>query len=319
MRARIFRKHARPPQAPLGAPRQERRTAAFSAGALLIASLILAGCGAAPHSANAPVAPPRLKAALEAESDGAKRYGRGDYTVAARRFDEAARIYASIDDATGAVRNRLHLARSELAQGRAEAALRVLAPAEPGSDGGFALDTLLVRAQAQLALDRHDAAQQDLLAADALCAGNCPRVAGLRLLQARAALAAQRVPEALAHAEAALKLLQDKDEANETGNAWRLIAAARLAGGDAGGALPAARAALDIDRRLALPEKVARDWLLIGDIRRKVGADDTAQAYRRALDVANAAGLGDIAGIATKALAETGPTGETGRQQPIRH
>jgi hypothetical protein len=52
----------------------------------------------------------------------------------------------------------------------------------------------------------------------------------------------------------------------EPGNAWRLLAAARLAAGDPTGALAAAQAPLDIDRRLALPEKIARDWLLIGDI-----------------------------------------------------
>ena len=277
-----------------------------------MAWLILAGCGSAPNSANAPE-PPRLKAALEAESDGARRYARGDYAVAARRFGEAARIYASIDDSPGATRNRLHLSRTELAQGRAGAALDVLALTEPGSGGGFAVDTLMIKAQAQLALDRHDAAQQSLAAAAELCAGACPQVASLRLLQGRMALAALRAPDALAHAEAALELLQHKDEAIETGNAWRLIAAARLAGGDAGGALPAASAALAIDRRLALPEKIARDWLLIGDIRGKVGAQDAAAAYQRALDVANAAGLGEIAGIAAKALARTNPTRETVR------
>jgi len=278
---------------------------------LLLATLILAGCAAAPNSANSPTEPPRLKAALEAESDGAKRYGRGDYAAAARRFDEAARTYASIDDTPGTVRNRLHQARSELAQGHAEAALLTLESAERGSDAGPALDTLLLKAQAQMALDRQAAAQQNLATASGQCAGACPQAASLHLLQARVALAANRAPDALVQAEAALKLLQGKDEAAEIGNAWRLIAAARLAGGDAGGALPAAQAALEIDRRLALPEKIARDWLLIGDIRRKVmrsgihsdGADDTAAAYRRALDVANAAGLVDLARLATRALA----------------
>ena len=138
-------------------------------------------------------------------------------------------------------------------------------------------------------------------------------------MQARAALAAQRAPEALAHAEAALKLLQDMDEAAETGNAWRIIAAARLAAGDTAGALPAAGAALDIDRRLALPEKIARDWLLIGDIRRRAAPgdalrqDSAAAAYRRALDVANAAGLAAIATTATQALADTGGAAEAAR------
>jgi tetratricopeptide (TPR) repeat protein len=265
-----------------------------------MAMLILAGCAAAPR----PPEPPRLKAALEAESDGAKRYGRGDYAVAARRFDEAARIYASIDDTPGAARNRLHLARSELAQGRAEAALLALELAERSADAGRTLDILLIKAQAQLALDRRAAAQQSLAAASGQCAGACPQAASLHLLQARAALADRHAADALAHAEAALKLLQGKDEAAEAGNAWRLIAAARLANGDAGNALPAAHAALEIDRRLALPEKIARDWLLIGDIQKRVGAGGTAAAYQRALDVASAAGLSDIARIATQALAE---------------
>lgn len=267
---------------------------------VVISALLLAACGSTPP----PPEPYRLRAALEAESEGAKRYGRGDYAFAVRRFDEAVRLYAGIDDTTGATRSRLHLARSELALGRAEAALALLATAEQGSDPGFALDILLLKAQAQLALNRDAAAQQSLAAAATHCAAECPQAASLRLLQARAALAAMRGAEALAHAEAALKLLQGKDAPHETGNAWRLMAAARLANGDASGALPAAHNALDIDRRLALPEKIARDWLLIGDIRLKVGAGDTAAAYQRALDVANAAGLAEVAHDAMQSLAK---------------
>jgi tetratricopeptide (TPR) repeat protein len=268
----------------------------------LIAALILAGCGSTPK----PPDPPRLKAALETESDGARRYERGDHVVAARRFDEAARIYASIDDDAGTVRNRLHLARTELAQGHAEAALLAL----PGTPS---LESNLLKAQAELALNRLEAAQQSLAAANAQCATACPQLASLRLLQAREALTAQRAAEALTHAEAALKLLGDGNEAAETGNAWRLIAAARLATGDPAGALPAAVAALDIDRRMALPEKIARDWLLIGDIRKTLGAPDSASAYQRAADVAQAAGLAEVVRLAAQALAATGPGSGPGR------
>ena len=269
---------------------------------LFLVLLLLAGCGSTPKPAD----PPRLKAALETESDGARRYKRGDYVVAARRFDVAARIYASIDDDAGAVRNRLHLARTELAQGHAAAALLAL-------PRNLSLESSLLQAQAELALNRLEAAQQSLAAANAQCAAACPQLASLRLLQARVALTAQRAAEALAHAEAALKLLRDGNEAAETGNAWRLIAAARLATGDAAGALPAAGAALDIDRRMALPEKIARDWLLIGDIRKALGAPDTATAYRRAADVAHAAGLAEIIRLAEQALAGTGPANGSGR------
>ena len=272
---------------------------------IVLATLLLAGCGSTPKQAE----PPRLKAALETESDGARRFERGDYVVAARRFEEAARIYTSIDDRAGASRNHRHLARAELAQGHAEAALLAL----PGDADGLTLETTLLKAQAEVALDRLDAAHQSLAAAAMQCAAACPQQASLRLLQARTALAAQRAPDALAHAEAALKLLRDGNEAAETGNAWRLIAAARLATGDAAGALPAAGAALDIDRRLALPEKIARDWLLIGDIRTKAGTADRAAAYRHALDVAQAEGLAEIARLAAQALAATGPASGPGR------
>ena len=279
------------------------------AKSIFLAALILAGCAGAPK----PAGPPRLHAALEAENDGAKRYARGDFGMAERRFDEAMRLYASIDDAPGRTRNRLHLARTRLAQGRDEAALDLLNAAPPDAEPGPALDTLLLKAQAQLALGRDADAQQILAAATGRCGAACPQAASLNLLQARAALAGKRPQDALAHAEAALKLLRDTGEAVETGNAWRMIAAARFAAGDAAGALPAAEAALDIDRRLALPEKIAGDWLLIGDIRRKVGAGDTAAAYQRALEVANAAHLSGIAGIATQALAGLGTAGSTSR------
>lgn len=293
----------------------------------MLLTLFLGACTSTPGPAD----PPRLKAALEAESDGAKRYGRGDYVVAVRRFDEAARIFTSIDDAPGSARNRLHQARTELALGRADAALQVLATAE--GNGETALDALLIKAQAQLALGRDDAAQHSLALAATQCATACLQAASLNLLQARAALAGKRAADALKHGETALRLLHGKDEADETGNAWRIIAAARLALDDACLALPAARSALDIDRRLAAPEKIAHDWLLIGDILRKASqcralpigksalsgsqegtrpearplsemAESTA-AYQRALDVAKAAGLASVIRLATQALAET--------------
>jgi tetratricopeptide (TPR) repeat protein len=271
-----------------------------------IATLLLTGCASSPK----PLDPPRLKAALEAESEGAKRFSRGEFAIAARRFDAAARIYAGIDDTSAATRNRLHLARSELALGRAEAALLALA----GGDDGMALETRLLQAQAQLALGRNDEAGQSLANAATLCAASCPQLPSLHLLQARAALTLQHPAQALSHAESALNLLRDKDEANETGNAWRLIATARLAAGDAAAALPAAEAALDIDRRLALPEKIARDWLLIGDIQQKVGAGETAlAAYQRALAVANAAALPEVIAAATQALAALKSHGEPPR------
>ncbi len=273
----------------------------MGAKSLLLLVLLLAGCGSTPKAVD----PPRVKAALEAESDGAKRYGRGDYAIAARRFEEASRLYASIDDGTGTTRNRRHRARGELALGHADVALTLVNAETVDVDG------LLLKAQAQLALGRPDAARQTL--ATVTCPAACPQAPSLSLLQARVELVAQRPAEALAHAQAALALLKDKDEAAETANAWRSIAAAQLALGDAISARNAATSALEIDRKLALPEKIARDWLLLGDIE-KVGAGDTAKsaaneaakaAYQRALAVAEAAGLKEAAELSRRALGMT--------------
>lgn len=264
---------------------------------IVLATLVLAACGSAPKPAD----PPQLRAALDAESDGARRYWRGDYAVAALRFEEAARRYAGIDDLPGAVRTRLHLARAELARGRAEPALAVLASIDAASGAVHAVDVALLRAQAQLALNRTEAAAAELAIAADRCTAPCPQAASLHLLQGRAALAASRPAEGLAHGQAALTLLGDKDEALETANAWRLVAASRLAAGDAPGALPAAASALAIDRRLALPEKIAGDWLLIGDIHARTGSADAATtAYRRALAIADAAGLTEVAARAAE-------------------
>ncbi|MDP1733494.1 MAG: hypothetical protein Q8L44_03925 [Sulfuritalea sp.] len=268
--------------------------------AAAFAALLLAACGSAPKVSE----PALRKQAQEAERDGARRYARGDYAGAVRHFAVASQLQQSLDDPAASARNQLHQARAELAAAQAEAALN---RAKGIAHAEFALDALLLQAQANLTLGKLAAAQANLAAAATSCAANCPQSASLNLLQARAALADKRAADALRHAETALKLLQDKDEAAETGNAWRLIAAARLASGDALGALPAAQAALDIDRQLALPEKIARDWLLIGDVRKKLGAGDTATAYQRALDVANAAGLQEIAGVATQAINEVKP------------
>lgn len=270
------------------------------ASLLVVATVFLAACGSAPK----PVEPPLRKSALEAETDGAKRYGRGEYAVAARRFEEAARLHASIDDDAGLARNRLQLARARLALGQPEAALALARQARV-AEATETVDAALIVTQAELALGRHEAARAALSAL--ACDKACPQAASLRLLHARIDLDAGRAAPALVHAEAALALLRDTDEAAEQANAWRAIAAARLALGETAPARAAATTALDIDRRLGLPEKIARDWLLLGDIARKVGVGETAKreaetAYRRALAVAEAANLKEAAEQARRAL-----------------
>lgn len=269
---------------------------------IAIIAVGLAACASEPK----PVDPPLVQSALAAESEGAKRYVRGEFAVAERRFVEASRLFASIDDVDGDMRNRLHLVRTQLAQGRSEKALELL-DAMRGATA-TKLQVRILTGQAQLALARYAEADAALADAALECAGTCAAAASIAILQGRAALARAKADTASALSSRALELLGKADDANETGNAWRLRAAAMLALRDTESAMAAAQNALGIDRRLALPEKIARDWLLIGDIRRQSAGQsptalaEVATAYRRALEVARAAGIEEISRLASQEL-----------------
>ena len=257
---------------------------------------IITGCG------GAPVVPelPRRIVAFDTEADGARRYARGDLDGAARRFAAAERAFLAIDDATGVARNRRHQARTALAQNQPAAALELLTTSAPEPD------TQLLRAQAHLSIGEPsnltNAAKLLKLSAEH-CAIACAHETALHLLQARLALANADHSEAAVQAQAALAVL-GKEEGAEAANAHRLLAEALLAGGLTNPAEASAMQALALDRKLAQPEKITRDWMLLGAIYSKVGAGDTAtSAYRQARDVAKAAGLNHLLTAAEAALA----------------
>ena len=265
----------------------------------LLASLLLSACSSSPKATPEPAL---RQQALNAETDGAHRYAQGDYAGAIRRFVEARRLQQSADDVSAAARNFLHQAQAELALGQAALAL---SHAREVSESGLLVSSLLLQVQAQLALQQWPTAQATLTQLLPLCTAGCADLGRLRLLQARTALAQGQAQEALAYAQTALPLLREQQEEREAANAWRLSAQAALKLNDAAAALASAESALGIDRQLALPEKIARDWLLIGDIRRQSQSSQATSAYQRALAVAQAAGLVDIVQLATEALKES--------------
>ena len=269
---------------------------------LLVGALLQAGCAGDPKP---PPEPPLRQQAIEAEANGVLRYVRGDYNSAIRHFSEAARLQRSLDDGTAAARNQLNRARAELALGRAQEALNHVGEV---SDGTLLVQAMLLQLQANLALGRFDPASELLARTDKLCPYGCPERGSLLLLRARVALADGNAKQALIDAESALSILKGQQEERETANALRVIAAARLALGELPTALVAAQAALEIDRQLALPEKIARDWMMVGDIHRRAGrATDAKAAYHRAQSVAQAAGLEDIVRLASEAIMEKAP------------
>jgi tetratricopeptide (TPR) repeat protein len=243
--------------------------------------------------------------AIDAEAKGVLRYVRGDYDTAIRHFSEATRLQQSLDDATAAARNQLNQARAELALGQPQEALN---HANEVSDATLLVQALLLQLQANLALGRFDPASELLARLEKLCARDCPERGSFLLLRARVALTDGNAKQALTDAESALSILKGEQEERETANALRLIAAARLALGELPAALTAAQTALEIDRQLALPEKIARDWMMVGDIHRRAGrATDAKSAYQRAQSVAQAAGHEDIVRLVSEAITEKAP------------
>lgn len=269
-----------------------------------LAGMTMGGCSSAPKV----VVPPLLEQALSIESDAARRYQRGELEAASRGFAEAVRAFVAIDDGAGIARNRHHLARVHLARGKPAAALQQLVdPADTS------LDADLIRAQALLGLQRHDEAETKLRKRLPECTEACRHGPALQLLLARLALATSHPDQAVRHAQLALTLLAKDatlDDGREQANAYRLLAQAMLAGGAVEQAEIAAQQALTLDRQLALPEKLARDWLLLGEIRQQIALRQTPPsslvaaraAYRQAQEIATAAGLSELRTAAEAAL-----------------
>ncbi len=270
----------------------------LTARALALAAVLLAGCGGTPPAPE----PPMRAHAQEAESLGVRRHTQGDYAAAARQFATALRLHQSVDDLDATDRNRLQLAQTLLAQQQPQAALE---QAQQVQTAGARLSALLLQAQALLDLKQPNAVVNVLIQAQASCTSPCAEQGRIALMQARTAWAQGQAPQTLALARTAAAALKDRDEVHELANAHRLSAAAALTLGDTTAALPAAQQALALDRQLALPEKIARDWLLLGDIHTHAGNAALAQeAYERARSVSQAAGLTALATSARTALEE---------------
>lgn len=263
--------------------------------------LLLAGCGGAPAVHQ----PPLREMAFASEQEGARRLARGELPGAARSFAMAQRQFAAIDDAEGVTRNRRFLARTSLMQGKPAEALGFVEPARSDPE------SQLIAAQARLDLSQAAEAAGHIAAAEAACGKPCSHALALSLLRARRALAIGAHAEGEAQARAALALFSGSganENSLERGNAHRLLAEALLATGRFAEADSEASAALALDRQSARPEKIASDWLLLGNIRLAAGAADARQrsreAFRHARDVAEAAGLRSTMTAADAALAK---------------
>ena len=276
-----------------------------AASAVVLLATLLAACGSPPPAVSAPQA--ALRAAQQA---GGRALARGDTAGALAAYRQALAAAESVEDFDGTATARLNLAA---------VLVRVGQPAEAEAQ----LDALLSRPQRFApALLQQAAARKALAAldggrtADALawadraedgCAAPCAVAPAMGNLRAAVALAQGDAARAAALAERAAGLAQAGGARAEQANAWRLQGRALTARGDTDGAAVVLARALDEDRALGLPDRIAADLLHAAENEERRQQVAAARGfYERAWQVSRAAGLDRLAERAAARLAALG-------------
>lgn len=269
-----------------------RRRAPNVIVALTISALLAAGCGS--PAPRPPVNAPH-EAALALSQRAARALQRGDATAALPLYEQALAAADSVEDfdTAGAMLLNLALVHGRLGQPR-EAHQRVdrilAAPARYG--GALPAQAAARKALLHLEAAEGAAALQWADRAQAACASPCALGAVIANLRGRVALDAGDAAQAATHAARAAELASAPEQRTEQANAQRLLGLARMRQGDRAGAAAALQRALEIDRALGLPERIALDLLHAGDNAAAAGERDAARDfYERALRVAMAADL----------------------------
>lgn len=249
--------------------------------ALLLISLLLAGCGAAPLRA-----PPFQQDGEHYAQQAAQAAQREDWASAGRLTQVALAYYASLDDRARRFDLLLNLALIEQQQGALERATAALNVAVPLAHSNAQQLRLRLR-QASLALKRGEraAVEAALAGAERLCGPACPERTVLLNLRARQALADGAPLMAERFAAQAAQLAGTGG--GEAANARRLQGQAALRQAQAARAIPLFEAALAIDRNLGASDRIGEDLEGLAAALRAAGgkaeADDAAeraQAWR---------------------------------------
>ncbi len=240
--------------------------------------LLLSAC-----SSPAPPAPPAAVERASSTDREAKRALRdGDLAVARNLFEQSLRLQQSLDNLPGVATAAINLAAVHHKMNNDEAALRLLDgivqdklvpyPAELRAMAAFRRAVILVDGGSKDAPAAVAAAAQ-------LCAKSCAYTAGLYNLRARLALAGKDYAAAAGFAGSAADAAGDSKE--ELANARRNQAAAEYALGQAAPALEHYLAALEIDKQLGLPRRIAEDLGGVSRALEKLGRKDEAASYAR--------------------------------------
>ena len=243
------------------------------------ALVFCAACAAAPQ-AQPPAAQARL---AQVQAHALARMRAGDAEGAARGFDQALRIAASLEDVDAIAVNALNLAAAYQRLGRDGEARGVLAIVVDDDRRAFSesrrLQAELRRALVELALGEPSAAEAMAARADRRCGGSCEYAATLLNVHAEAALANGDSDRAAAQAQAALERARARGDRVEAANGLRTLGRARLARGDAAAARAALEQALELDRSLAEPRKIFADLNELSRAASRAGDREAARDY----------------------------------------
>lgn len=268
------------------AMRCARRTAERGAAAIALA-LALAACGSGP-----PPDPTQRSVAGFAQA-GAKALARGDLAAARAQYTRGLAAAQAVEHFELAGAMLLNLALVEARAGELAAAHARVDPVLASERYGGTLRASAAVRKALLFADAPDldAAARAADRADALCGPPCPHEATLADLRAHLALERGDAAGALALAQRAAKAAEAGGQEAELANALRLQGRALSRLGQADAAAARFADALALDRRLALPERIALDLVEAAEHERRRSRWAAARDfYERAVVVHRAAG-----------------------------
>ncbi len=277
-----------------------------SCGASILASAILLGCAAPALSP-----PSRAEESAASLNQGAARaWYRGDLTHALALYNGALAASESVENFGSAGANLLNLALVHERLGQFQQAHSRLDQilSRPALYGAPLLAQASAR-KALLSLDQHDldSASCWIDKADAGCGDGCNLAAALMNMRAIIALERSDPPLALRYAARGLELGKLLALEAERANAYRLMGRAHSRAGHFSEATAVLEKALEIDRELGRPDRIALDLVYAAEneeLHMQLGR--AREYYVRALTAYTAAGNRAGSGEISARLAQIG-------------
>jgi len=262
------------------------------AHAMLIISVALSACGSTPPQTHADVRRERL---VELNDSGQRAIARGELRRAAAHYAEALRLAETIEDFRAVAVNALNLAATWQALNEFELCHRALDKvlASPARyEPRFVTEAEGRKALLALQAGRLDSAGEWLARAESGCRAPECRIQ-TALLNLRGQLMLEQGAGSEARAVFARALAASRLEGNreEEANALRLDGRTATLMGEHAQAAGLLNQALEIDKQLALPDKIAQDLLALAETELARGQLAVARDFaQRAYDVSRAAG-----------------------------